>query len=159
MIKALRIDERLIHGQVAGTWCNALSLNRIVIADDKAAQDELQTASLKLAAPGTVKVAVRTVEEAIRLLQDPRMDKFSILILVSRPKDALKVIQSVPGIPLVNLGNLGITATAGRKQIEKSVFITDEDVEVLREIVKLLPESNYQMTPSNPAVKLSNLLK
>ncbi len=159
MIKALRIDERLIHGQVAGTWCNTLSLNRIVIADDKAAQDELQIASLKMAAPGTVKVAVRSVDDAIRLLNDERMGKFTVMILVSGPADALKVIQNVQGIPLVNLGNLGISSTAGKKQIEKSVFVTDEDVVVLKKIAEILPESNYQMTPNNPPVKLLNLLK
>jgi mannose/fructose/N-acetylgalactosamine-specific phosphotransferase system component IIB len=158
MIKTLRIDERLIHGQVVGTWCNALSLNRLVIANDAAATDEIRKMAMKVALPSQVKAAICTVEDAIVLLQDPRMDAFAVMILTANTKDALRVVQSVKGIPYVTLGNIGLAEKESKKQIGTSVFVSEQDVEDLKKIVELLPNSIYQMTPANPPVKIADLI-
>ncbi|HAQ1244562.1 TPA: PTS sugar transporter subunit IIB, partial [Enterococcus faecium] len=51
MIKAVRIDERLIHGQVAMTWTKSLNLTGLVVASDEAATNDIQKMTLKMAAP------------------------------------------------------------------------------------------------------------
>lgn len=159
MIKALRIDERLIHGQVAVTWCSALNVDRIIVANDKVAKDEISIMSLKMAAPQNVKVAVKTVEDAIKLLQDPRMDKLSVLILVNNPKDALTLVEAIPDIPFVNIGNFGmISDKAGRKMLATSLAVDEGEAELLKTIVEKKPDSNYQMTPTLPPQKLHDLL-
>lgn len=159
MIKTLRIDERLIHGQVAGMWCSTLSVQRIVIADDEVVKDELRQMTLKMAAPANVKVAIMDVKNAIDLLNDPRMEKFNTMILASNPKNALELVKNVKNIPFVNVGNVGLSESDTKKQINTSVFVSEQDEKDLLEIAQILPESNYQMTPSNPAVKLSSFLK
>lgn len=158
MIKALRIDERLIHGQVAVTWCSALNVDRIIVANDKVAKDEISVMSLKMAAPQNVKVAVKTVDEAIHLLQDPRMDKLSVLILVNNPKDALAILQEVEGVPFVNVGNFGMLKSDGRKLLGTSFAVTPEETELFKKITELKPKSNYQMTPTLPPQELKGLL-
>lgn len=66
MFKLLRLDERLIHGQVAFAWTNSLSADCILIANDAVAKDKLRSTSLKLAAPSEVKFVVKSVEDAIK---------------------------------------------------------------------------------------------
>ena len=51
MIVCLRVDERLIHGQVAMTWTKELKLNGLVVASDEAASNEIQKMTLKMAVP------------------------------------------------------------------------------------------------------------
>ena len=46
MIVCLRVDERLIHGQVAMTWTKELKLNGLVVASDEAASNEIQKMTL-----------------------------------------------------------------------------------------------------------------
>lgn len=95
MIKAVRIDERLIHGQVAMTWTKSLNLTGLVVASDEAATNDIQKMTLKMAAPSNVKVIIKTVDDAIHLLKDPRAKDMRLMVLVPNVKDAVKVAGSV----------------------------------------------------------------
>ena len=87
MIKLLRLDERMIHGQVAIKWSRHLSVDRIVVANDGAASNPIIQKSLMMAAPSTCKVAIKSVDDAIKLLNDPRAEALKILLIASSPKD------------------------------------------------------------------------
>lgn len=91
MIKAVRIDERLIHGQVAMTWTKSLNLTGLVVASDEAATNDIQKMTLKMAAPSNVKVIIKTVDDAIHLLKDPRAKDMRLMVLVPNVKDAVKL--------------------------------------------------------------------
>ena len=83
MIKWVRLDERMIHGQVATKWSQLLGVNRIIVADDQAASNEIIKKSLLMAAPANCKTAIVSVEKAIALCNDPRAEALSILLLNS----------------------------------------------------------------------------
>lgn len=89
MIVQLRLDERLIHGQVVTAWARALDINTILVANDEAANDPIKKSVLLMTVPTGKKVHVKGVEETIRLLSDPRADKMNILLIVDNPDDAL----------------------------------------------------------------------
>lgn len=159
MIKTLRIDERLIHGQVAVTWCSTLNIDRIIVANDAAAKDEITSMSLKMAAPQTVKVAVKGVSDAIDLLKDPRIDRYNILLLVNNPSDALTLVNAIPEIPFVNVGNFGmISDKEGRKMLATSLAVSEEELVTFKAITAAKPDSTYQMTPTLPPQILKKLL-
>ena len=159
MIKLLRIDERLIHGQVAGMWCSSLSIQRIIVVNDEVVKDEFRKMALKMASPASVKTAIMNMEDALCTLRDPRLEKFSTMILVTTPQDALEIVKHIDNINAVNLGNIGLSDNADKKQLSSSVFVSETEEKTLREIVNILPDSYYQMTPSNAPIKLSTLLK
>ncbi|WP_312642858.1 PTS sugar transporter subunit IIB [Hydrogenoanaerobacterium sp.] len=161
MIKMLRVDERLIHGQVAIAWSKVLTVTSIVVANDTAAEDEMIKMTLKMATPQGMKVAIKTVDDAIVLLNDPRCEKMSILIVVDCPKDALKIAKAVPNIPLVNIGNsgrLGDKAT-DRKMLSDGLFVNSEEVQILKEIIATGIETEVRMVPERPKLSLSALLE
>lgn len=106
-ITALRVDDRLIHGQVAMTWTKQLAVQGIVVANDEAANDNTQKMALKMAVPGGIKSLIKPVDEAIRILNNPKASKMRILVLTRTVKDALKVRQSVGEIGFLNVGNTG----------------------------------------------------
>ena len=98
MIALLRIDERLIHGQVATSWTKALDIDTIVCASAA-----LKKNMLLSAAPPGKKTHVRSVDEVIGLLQDPRAERMKIFLLTDNPKDALKLVSAL-GLKNVNMG-------------------------------------------------------
>ena len=104
MIVQLRIDERLIHGQITTAWSRYLDVSRIVVARDKLAKDPLTTQTLLMSAPAGKKVAVKTIPDAIKLLSDPRVDTVRVLIIVDNPKDAVALVKALP-ITEVNVAN------------------------------------------------------
>ncbi len=50
MISLVRVDNRLIHGQVVEAWLPHLKVSRVVVADDEAASSPLVRAAMSLAA-------------------------------------------------------------------------------------------------------------
>ena len=48
MVKLVRVDERLVHGQVAFAWTNSLAADCIFVVNDAVAKDKLRATSLKL---------------------------------------------------------------------------------------------------------------
>ncbi len=89
-ITALRVDDRLIDGQVAMTWTKQLGVQGIVVANDEAANDNTQKMALKMAVPAGIKVLIKPVDEAIRVLNNPKASTMRILVLTRTVKDALK---------------------------------------------------------------------
>lgn len=57
-ITAVRIDGRLIHGQVANLWTTKLGVTRIMVIDDQVAASDIEKAGLKLARPAGVDLSV-----------------------------------------------------------------------------------------------------
>lgn len=64
MIKKLRVDHRLLHGQVAFSWTSALNVDCILIANDSVMKDELRKTTLKMAKPNGVKLVMKNIEDS-----------------------------------------------------------------------------------------------
>ena len=65
MIELLRVDHRLLHGQVAFSWTNALGIDCILIANDSVPGDDIRKTTLKLSKPNGVKLVIKTIDDAI----------------------------------------------------------------------------------------------
>ena len=127
MIVQLRIDERLIHGQITTAWSRYLDVSRIVVASDKLAKDPLTTQTLLMSAPAGKKVAVKTIPDAIKLLSDPRVDTVRVLIIVDNPKDAVALVKALP-ITEVNVANYVKKKSANKVNLTRGVNSDPEDL-------------------------------
>lgn len=161
MISMIRIDDRLIHGQVAFVWTKHLGVNRIVVANDSVAKNDIQKMSLKMAAPDTAKCNILSVDEAINVLNDPRAKALKILVVVNNPEDARKIVEKVKDVPYVNISNYGrITRDlASKKKVTDTIYVTDEDVAEFNKIFSCGKRVEYQVVPTDPIKSLEELLK
>ncbi len=151
-IAALRVDDRLIHGQVAMTWTRQLKVDGIVVANDDAAGDNTQKMALKMAVPAGIKSLIKPVDEAIRVLNDPRAAKMRILVLTRTVKDALRVRKQVGEIEFLNIGNTGRfdgIDVSEKQLLSPTIMLTDEEVQNLRELVKIDPKTCMQQVPND----------
>lgn len=160
MIKMVRIDERLIHGQVAMIWSKQLGVDRIIVVNDKAAADPILSSTLKMAAPDSVKVIILDKEKAKTLLNDPRAASLKILVVVNSPADALFVAETIPGVPKVNLGNYGRADLSGepREKMNDNIFLNTKDREQLKAIIDLGITTEYQLVPDQPITDMKTIL-
>lgn len=134
MIQKLRIDDRLLHGQVAFSWKSALGYEAIVIASDEAAHDELRKATIKMCCPDGVRLATRTVEDAAKLLKNPKLDAMKVFVICASPKAAYELLGMLDEKPVVNLG--GIQSAEGKKMFSKAVYVNEEDLKYLDQIAE-----------------------
>jgi len=158
----IRLDERLIHGQVAIKWTRHLSIERVVVGNDMAAGSEIIKRSLMMAAPNTCKVAIKTVDEAIGLLNDPRGEHLRMMGIVNSPKDLLECVRNVHQIELINIGNYGRVAMKKegreRKAYGANLYLYDDEAEVLREVCRSGIKCVYQTTPDEIPENVEKLL-
>ena len=151
-IAALRVDDRLIHGQVAMTWTKQLKIKGIIVANDEAANDSTQKMALKMAAPGGIKVLVKPVKEAIRVLNHPKADKMRILVLTRTIKDAVTICENTREIEFLNVGNVGRfdgVDVSEKTVLTPTIMLTNQEVESLKQLVVMNPETCMQQVPND----------
>ncbi len=131
-ISYVRIDDRLIHGQVATVWVKTYSCNRIMCCSDEVAQDELRKQLVLQVAPPGLKAYIVPVQKAIEAFNNPKYDSFNTFFLFTNPTDVLRMVEA--GIPFdtVNLG--GMRYVEGKTQISQAVSVNDQDVESLKKL-------------------------
>jgi len=163
MISLFRIDERLIHGQIAIKWSRHTGVSHIVVANDAAANNSIMQKSLKMAAPAGIKCAIKTVDDAIELLKDERAKNLKMLVLVNSPSDAVKMVKNVPDIPWINVGNYGRLAPKKpgmtRVAYGNNIYCDEQEVEEFKELIATGLKCIYQTTPEEPAEDVSSLFK
>ena len=155
MIKLFRIDERLIHGQIAIKWSRHTGVDSIVVANNNAAANTMIQKSLKMAAPPGIKTVIKSIDDAIKTLNDPRCEPLKVLVLVNSPE--------VKGIPFINVGNYGRVAPKKegkeRKRFDNNLYCDDVEEATFRELMATGLDCIYQTTPEEMAIPLKKLIQ
>jgi len=128
MIAFVRVDNRLIHGQVVEAWLPELKVGRILVADDGAAANALTRAAMGLAVPPQVKVDIAPMATAdfASAMSSPER----VLVLVRDVEGALRARERGLAVTTLNLGNVHFTP--GRFQVSASVFLSPSELVALR---------------------------
>ena len=127
-----RVDERLIHGQVATAWLRKYPVNIVIVVDDESANNSLQKMLLEMAVSGTMKCVVTTGKDAKAVIE--KYAKYKIFLCAKSPAVFLELLREGVEIPQINIG--GIYAKEGRKQYYSTIFLdeqTKEDIIALGE--------------------------
>ena len=134
-LRLVRIDDRLIHGQVVAVWLRALGAQRIVIVDDATSRDEFLREVLTLAAPQGVPVEVHGVADgAVRLIELAATPE-PVMVLARSPRSVLGLRLAGVPIDVVDLGGMG--SGPGRKRLHKSISVSPDELRELRDIEQL----------------------
>jgi PTS system mannose-specific IIB component len=145
MIVHVRIDSRLIHGQVVEGWLPVLKVGRVVVADDEAAESPLMRAAMGLAVPSGVDVDISRLDE----VPFARFEQDGVRTLVLLRDVASLLRAKSRGLPVrhVNLGN--VHHGPGRRQVSPSVFLTAEELAQLRALDASGVELEIRGVPSD----------
>ena len=135
MILLLRVDHRLLHGQVAFSWIQNLGADCILIANDSVVNDELRKTTMKLAKPQEVKLVIKNIEDSIQALKSGVTDKYKLFIVVESVEDAYKIAREIDDIKQINLG--GVKARENSRNISKAVNLLEEEENLLKELQSL----------------------
>ncbi|HEY3313810.1 MAG TPA: PTS sugar transporter subunit IIB [Bacillota bacterium] len=155
-IVLVRVDDRLIHGQVMAVWSKALRFNRIVIADDGLATDPFISKVLRLAAPPGIEVLTSDVTAAAGCLCEEAKPGVCTLVLVKSPKAALRLLELGVQFKELNVGGMG--AGPGRKPLYKNISAGREDLDAFRAIIGKGVSVIVRIVPEDRPVDLSNAI-
>jgi PTS system mannose-specific IIB component len=155
VISFVRVDNRLIHGQVVEAWLPHLKVSRVVVADDEAAQSPLMRAAMSLALAGAVEVQIASLNEVdfATLSKDTQP---TLVLLRDVPAAAVARGRGLP-VTHLNLGNVHFGS--GRRQVSPSVYLSAEDVRALEQLGGAGAEVEARGVPSDRPVRLPEILE
>ncbi len=157
MIRLTRIDDRLLHGQVAFTWVPALTANCLIIANDKVAKDEFMKLTLGLAKPVGTRLLIMSLKDAATFLNDEKNKNQHILLIINSVKDAYTLSVDVPQIRSVNFG--GLRSKEGSKLISKAIAITEDDLLYIKKLVSKGIELEIRQVPTDSKQLVESLIE
>lgn len=155
MVKLLRVDDRLLHGQVAFSWVNYSKVKRIIVANDEAATNSMLKMSLTLGKPPGVDLKIVKVSEAIDLINNSDCSK--TLVITKTIPDAYMLCSSCNEISDICIG--GVREEAGKKLVYNSVYLNSDEAELIDQMLKNNKNVFAQEVPITKALTGSELIK
>lgn len=147
-IVGTRVDERLIHGQVATAWTNHLQANRIMVIDNTIITSSIDKMALKMACPANCKLSILSIEKAILNLTSEKYENDRIFIVCKKPKYFLDLVNAGIRFEKLILGNMS-RKNDSSKMIRRSVYVSDEDIQEIEAIKEAGIPVYLQQTPAD----------
>ena len=142
-----RIDNRLIHGQVATQWNGTLGANLILVANDKVAKDKVRQGLMDMAAPAGVQTRYFSLQKTIEIIHKAS-PKQKIFMVVENPQDALKLAEGGVSIKQLNIGNMHMSE--GKRQVATTVAVDEADVNAFKKLKEMGVQLVIQRVPTTP---------
>lgn len=151
-----RVDERLIHGQVAMVWTNTVGATRIAVVNDEAVKDEMLIAALKISKPAGVKLSILSKKRAVERVAEGAFESDRVFLITKNITDMEFLVKHGVPIEVVNIGN--VAKREESMQIKKSVHVTKEDIEKIHSILDCGVKVTAQMIPNESDQSIINYL-
>lgn len=151
-----RIDNRLIHGQVATQWCGSIGANLILVANDDVAENTFRQGLMDMAAPAYAQTRYWTVEKTIKMIHKAA-DHQLIFIVCETPQDVVSLVEGGVPIKKVNIGNMHMSE--GKRQVAVSVAVDDSDVTAFTRLQELGVEIEIRRVPTEHTEDINKLFK
>ncbi|MBF5042014.1 PTS sugar transporter subunit IIB [Aggregicoccus sp. 17bor-14] len=153
MISLVRVDNRLIHGQVVEAWLPHLKVSRVAVADDEAASSPLVRAAMALAVQSAIEVLIQPLERMDFAALS--RDAVRTLVLVREVGGAAYAREHGLQAAELNLGNVHFAS--GRRQVSPSVFLSPEELAQLQGLAQAGVRVEARAVPSERPLELAEL--
>ncbi|MFY9282822.1 MAG: PTS sugar transporter subunit IIB [Miniphocaeibacter sp.] len=150
-IKLVRIDERLIHGQVAYSWSVEYQVDEIVVVDDELVHDDMQKMLLEMAVPEGKSFNIFSVEDGIKYFTNN--NKKNIFLVVKGPQVILDLANGGVEFKEINIG--GMYYKEGKEEITKTVYLDEEEKDIFRELADKNIYLDLRTAPGDKSIDLS----
>lgn len=156
-IKIIRVDFRLIHGQVIAKWLKQTTANKILVVDDELSKDSFMSQIYVMAAPVGIEVIVDSVSDAINNLQKNKYEDGRLFVLFKNIESIYRAFKNGFPIKEVQIGGLG--AGPKTKLVYGPIAMNEEDVKMLKEMHDLGVHIYLHQVPDDPSMEFSKILE
>lgn len=152
-----RIDDRLIHGQVATRWTKESRVSRIVVVNDEVAKDSVRSTMLKSVAPPGVTAHVVNVEKMIRVYNNAEYAGERMMLLFTNPTDVVRLMKAGVDFKSINIG--GMAYKDGKQMITSAVSVDDKDIAAFKALDAKGIELDVRKVSNDARQYMMDLLK
>lgn len=151
----VRVDNRLVHGQIIATWQPHLRLTRFVVANDALPDNELQRTMFRMAIPPGVELETLGVEDAARWLTEHHAGNERTMVIVENVTDAVRLFAR-HAYPTLNIGNLH--HAEGYRRFTDAVYLGEADRQALTRLIDRGVRVEIRSLPHESPVDLNRVL-
>ena len=151
-----RIDDRLIHGQVATRWTKETNVTRIIVVSDEVAADTVRKTLLTQVAPPGVTAHVVDVAKMIRVWNNPKYAGDRVMLLFTNPTDVERVVEGGVNIKSVNIG--GMAFRQGKTQVNNAISVDEKDIEAFKKLNERGIELEARKVSTDQKLKMMDLI-
>lgn len=151
-----RIDDRLIHGQVATRWTKETNVQRIIVVSDEVAADTVRKTLLTQVAPPGVTAHVVDVAKMIRVYNNPKYAGERVMLLFTNPTDVVRLVDEGVKITSVNIG--GMAFRQGKTQVNNAVSVDEQDITAFKKLNAQGIELEVRKVSSDQRLKMMDLI-
>ena len=155
----VRIDDRLVHGQVVIAWGSYLQTTKIILCHDEIAQSKLEREMYTNAeeiAPHPMRICVMTKEQTVKALREGKYEKEKIILLLESPRDAFRLVDSGLTFLRVNVG--GMHYERGKRRLAPYIYVNDDDITYLKKLVQKGIQLEGRDVPNAKKIDLSSII-
>ncbi|EGI6080122.1 PTS mannose transporter subunit IIAB [Salmonella enterica subsp. enterica serovar Brunei] len=156
VIGLARIDDRLIHGQVATRWTKETNVSRIIVVSDEVAADTVRKTLLTQVAPLGVTAHVVDVAKMIRVYNNPKYAGERVMLLFTNPTDVERIVEGGVKVTSVNIG--GMAYRQGKTQVNNAVSVDEKDIEAFKKLNERGIELEVRKVSTDPKLKMMDLI-
>jgi PTS system mannose-specific IIB component len=156
-LRLVRVDDRLIHGQVVAIWLKALGARRILIVDDRTARDDFLREVLELAAPAGTDVEIHDLSSGIERVREAAANPDPVFVLMRSPITALRLREAGVEFPVLNVGGIGAGPT--RKPLYRNISASVEELDAMQELERMGTRVELRIVESDKPVQLASVVK
>lgn len=156
VIALARVDDRLIHGQVATRWTKETQVKRIIVVSDDVAKDHVRSTLLKQVAPPGVTAHVVDVAKCIRVYNNPKYAGERVMLLFTNPTDVKRIVEEGVDVKSVNIG--GMAYHDGKTMVTNAVSINQEDIDAFNYLNDKNIELEVRKVSSDSKVYMMDLI-
>lgn len=151
-----RIDNRLIHGQVATMWTSSVGATLLLVANDNVASDEFRQNLMDMCAPSFAQTRYFTLEKTINIIHKASPSQM-IAIICETPSDVLTLVEGGVPIKKVNIGNMHMAD--GKHQISKAVCVDDKDIQAFKRLKELGVQLEIRRVPTESTEDVNKIFE
>ncbi|CAM6387946.1 PTS mannose transporter subunit IIAB [Citrobacter freundii] len=151
-----RIDDRLIHGQVATRWTKETNVTRIIVVSDEVAADTVRKTLLTQVAPPGVTAHVVDVAKMIRVYNNPKYAGERVMLLFTNPTDVERIVEGGVKITSVNIG--GMAFRQGKTLVNNAISVDDKDIEAFKKLNERGIELEARKVSTDQKLKMMDLI-
>ena len=155
-IVLVRIDDRLIHGQVVVGWSNYLHANHIVVANNEVANDSTQKMLYEMVVPPDMKVSILRIPDAVNAMNQEGNQGNRTILLFTNPRDVLSYLYLGGPVKSLNIG--GMRFEPNKKQIAQAISVNEEDLQAFRELDKQGIDLEGRAVPTETPIDIKKYL-
>lgn len=154
MLKIVRLDDRLVHGQLFNNWCTYENITEILVVNEEVYNNDIRKTFIKMSAPDNINVIFCDVNKALEIYEDEC--KFeNVLIIFGNPFEILEFIKNGGKIKSLNIG--GMSYQKGKKRISTTLYVNEDELKALKEIAGYDIELEIRILPTDKKINFLKL--